>query len=517
MTTARDIRKSQFVEITQSQPTDYFDIVRNGQNLKISQTNLINDFGAVGSLSTRGEITGTPILYQVLTDNYIRNIVSGSGIIASLSVQDGVQLDHNFIVDKTGAAIMINESTATPTLRSLVAGSGIAISSIGDTIQINTSALPASTKTVVVYTIDDFPAPVAGIITLLDDTEYKVQNDISSANRFIFGENTLLSGADNTLIELEYTGSGTMITAADKNIKIREINLVCGSGTLFDVSSSTGLHRFIIFCARATCDNVGTFHNLIAVYFFSVNMTITTQGFLFTGAFSICTFDSVGAVMLSGAGDLFNLGTSTFDYFVLDKGFAQISTSGYVMTGLANSGNINSGGLGAVVNSRQFGTSIPSDTIFATDDRWESLLNTNIPNSYNCVLATHGGATLTIGAAATPVIIGATWVEETAARFTSTVGGRFTYVGKGANINIDVTITADLALGIDNLSFFIYINSVQVPNSRITREFDAGNPGNLGLVWNADLATNDYIEIWAQNDDAAVNIIIVNAILRIHS
>lgn len=515
MSIARDIRKSQFAEITESQSGDYFDLVRNGQNLKIKQSNLISDFGTIGTLSTRGEVTGTPVLYQDGTDNYIRNILSGSGITASLSPQDGVEIEHNFVSDKTGTPVLINETTDQPIVRSLIGGDNINITGIGDTIQIAYGA-PASSKTVFVYSIADFPAAVAGVITLADDTEYYIQADVSTANRFVMGSNTLISGSDSTLITLDYSGAGIMITAADKDIKIKDVNLTCSSGTLFDVSSTTGLHSMGIFDIRATCNNVGTLDNMISVYFAGVRMTITTQGFIFTNAFSIATFDSVGATMASGAGNLFNLGTATFDYFTLDKGFANINTTGYVMTGLANSGNINANGLGSITSSHQFGTSLPSDTIFSTDDRWESQLNSNIPNSYNNVLATHSGATLTITGAATPVIIGATWTEEDSARFTTTAGGRFTYTGKGAFVNIDATITADIALGIDNCSFFVYINGVQEANSQVTREFNAGDPGNMSIVWNAILETNDYIEIWAQNDDAAVNIIIITAILRIH-
>lgn len=510
----KDIRKSNFPEVTSSQASDYFDLVRSGQNLKISQANLINDFGATGSLEAKGEITGYPVLDTIGTINYIRNIIGGSGIGVSLSPQDGIQLDHNFTVSKAGAAVMYNESSSSPTFRSLQPGAGINISEAGDIIQIS-QGIPVSSKTVLVYAESDFPTPAAGTITLLGDTNYQLQNDVTTANRFIMSQNTVLTGADANLCNLIYTGVGTMISATDVDFKLADIALTASNGTMFDCSSSGGSNTNRNFNCFFTADEIGTYDNFSITQFETCGFVATTDGISFANNFNVIRFSIISFQMIGGAGNAIDLGTATATTFAIENALFVISTTGVVLTGATSSANINANGLGTVTRAYQIGTSSILNNISQYDALWEMFQNNFIPDSKTLALATHGGATLTIGGIATPVIIGATWTTEFDHRFTTTVGGRFTYVGKGDELSLSASITADIALGIDNVSFFVYINGVQQTNSRVTREFDAGNPGNISLLWAMALDTNDYVEIWVQNDDAAVNVIIVSATLRI--
>lgn len=518
MTRRRDIKKSDFVLVDSSESNDTFDLVRNGQNLKIKQSSLISDFGVSGPLVVRGESTATPVLTVIASVNYIRNILGGSGINVALSAQDGVEISHNFTADSTGVPVLINTGSDSPTVRSIQAGSGISVSGAGGIIQVSSTGVPASSKTIIVYDISDFPTPVGDLITLADETEYRLENDISSAYRFLLGTNTVLSGADDYLIELEYTGIGTMITVVDDTVKIKDIYLSCASATMFDVSSSTGAHVFRMFNCRGLCDNVGTFDNLQSMQWHDVNFeAVYTQGVELSGTFYVVLFDTLSLQMPSGTGNGINLGTAVITYFTIDKAVIAVSTSGYSMSGLANSGNIASDGLGVVFNSRNFGTAAPTDNIFPTDDRWEFSLNVEVPNSYDTVLATHGGATIAIATAATPVIVGATWTEQVASRFTTTAGGRWTYTGKGASVEITASVTADIVTASDSVTFFFYLNGVQITASAVSRTFSAGSPGNISMVWEEYLDTSDYLELWVQNDDTNVDVIIVNATMRIRS
>lgn len=518
MTRKKDIRKSDFVGIPSSEGTDHFDLVRNGQNFKILQSDLVADFGASGPLEQRGEPTGTPVLTVITDVNYIRNLLGGSGIRTSVSPLDGVQIDHNFTINKAGVPVVENEGGDSPVIRSIQAGSGITVGGSSGIIQIAASGTPASTKSINVYSIDDFPTPSGGIITLADDTEYYILADISTANRFIFGDNTILSGADSNLVTLTYTGTGTMMTIADKNVKIKNCGFSCTSGTFVSCTSTTGDHTFEFFDCRVSCDTVGTIADQKLFHLYNVNFTnITTDGITFSGDFDSVLLRVLQATMPSGTGSLMDLGTATFFYWTMDQGLFYCDTTGAVLTGLANSGNIDADGLGVLLNSRQFGTAPPLNNISQYDDRWVSALNPHVPDSFDLCLVSHAGSTLTIAAPATPVIIGATWADEDSHRFTTTVGGRFTYTGQGTHCSITASITADIASGIDDCSFFIYLNGVQITNSRITREFNSGDPGNLSLIWELELEKNDYIELWAQNDDTSVNILIVGIVLRIRS
>lgn len=517
MVRARDIKKSDFLEVTATESADRFDLVRNGQNFKIARDNLIADFGVSGPLQTLGEATATPILSISGATNYIRNLLSGAGILTSISPQNGVQIDHRFNIDKTGVPIMINEGADSPTFRSIQAGSGINVAGAGDVVQVSVSATPVSTKTVNVYSIDDFPAPVGGIITLEDDTEYRLQNDVSSVNRYVFGANTVLSGADATLISLEYTGTGTMITVTDEDCKIKDLKLICSSGTVFDVSSTSGLNYFRLYNSIIICDEVGSFDNIGVMYIFSANFFVTTDGFYFYNNFSVVLLDTVGFTMPSGTGNAYTLGTAVFEYLTFSKCIFDVNTTGYIISGAASSANIGSTGLGVILDNKNFGTATFSDNISQYDDRWEAQLNSTLINSFDLMLATHAASTITISAAATPVIIGATWVEEDAHRISSTVGGRFTYNGKGSHVEVTASISGDIVTASDNVSFYLYKNSVQITNSRVTRLFTAGSIGNVVLLWDLELATSDYLELWVSNDDTNVDVNISKITFRIRS
>ena len=522
MVRRRDVKKSSFVSVDDSETTDYFDFIRNGQNLRISQSDLITALGLTGELQTLGEATGIPVLRVIGGVNYIRNIVGGAGINAAVSVQDGISISHNFTVDNTGVPVMIDEGSDSPTIRSIQAGSGISISGSGDVIQVSATAVPESSKTVIVYDISDFPTPVGDTITFEDDTEYKLQNDISSAYRYVMGSNSILSGADAHLIELEYTGSGNMITAADKSFEIKDIYLSCSSGTVFDVSSTTNLHTFRMYESQVLCDYVGNFDNMGLVYMRDVNfVTIYTQGITFSNNFGVAIFDTVGVTMPSGTGSAFVLGTATFTYFLIDKGIFNIDTTGYIASGLANSGNINAGGLGIMTTSRNFGTGAdpPSDNIYPTDDRWESQHNSKLPDSEDFALGIHTGSTVNITAIglANAVKVAATWTEQQAARFTVSSDGTFTFSGNQSYVSIDASITATPFTVEDNIAFVLYKNGAQVTDSVVYSTINATSPKNISLVWHDLVENGDYFELYTANIDANVDVVVTRVTMRIRS
>lgn len=517
MTRKRDLKKSEFTAVLSSDSADFLDFVRNGQNFKISYSDFLSGLGVTGTIEARGEVTAIPVL-KVLGDvNYIRNILGGAGIAVETSPQDGIQISHNFIVDKTGVPVIIDEGADQPTVRSITAGNGISVTPDSDSVRIALGGA-GTTKTVLVYSIDDFPTAVGSVITLEDDTEYQVLNDISTVNRFVFGDNCILSGTDGTLIELEYTGINTMFTATDKNIKIKDIYIKCNSGTVFDISSTTKAHIFRLYTCGVECDTIGNFDNLnIFLLFNTLFYNVITDGFTFTGDTNVALFNIFGINMFSGSGTAIDLGSATFTAFTIDKGSLNINTSGYVLDGLTASGNINSAGIGTISNIYQFGSSTILNNINSFDDRWEMENSAQIVNSNDLALVTNSGTTVSISALGTPAKIAASWVEQDSHRFTTTAGGTFTYDGKGSHLEMTASITADIVTATDSCTFFFYKNGVQISGSAVQRTFAAGSPGNISMIWELLIENGDYLEVWCQNDDTNVDINIYNAIVRFRS
>jgi len=100
---------------------------------------------------------------------------------------------------------------------------------------------------VVINKTSDFPAPVTGVITLLDDYKYIISGNINiGTDRIVLGNNTSISGVNHDTDKLIYTGSGNMFTSSDANFKLCTIGIDCANGTVFNVSDTTVLKHYLI-------------------------------------------------------------------------------------------------------------------------------------------------------------------------------------------------------------------------------------------------------------------------------
>jgi hypothetical protein len=245
----------------------------------------------------------------------------------------------------------------------------------------------------------------------------------------------------------------------------------------------------------------------------NVIWSVLSDGFTFLNNNSIISFfQNIGGI---ASGSFIDLGTSTFDGFSFSNSQGMTSAGATFLSGLADSGNVNTGGLATVFNTRASGDGSALSGISETDSLWEFSGNNGIPNSINAILAKNSNVDISIAAINTPVIIGPGWTFSYESRFSGNASGVVTYTGKGAHIKLSATISADLDTGIDDITFYFYKNGVQESDSAITREFDAGDPGNISMVWQMDVATDDTISIYVENNDSTANIEIINVILGI--
>lgn len=514
---SRDRKKSNFTQQSIIPAGATFDFVHNGTNIKISVEDMITAFGSGGTLEQKGDVTQTPILNKNGAINEIRNLEDGSGVKASISPNGGAQLDHNFSIGTTGVPVLGNPTASSPVIRNLIAGTGVTIAISGDSLQIAASGLVTASNVVIVNEMADFPTAVSGVITLSDDTAYLVSAQLTTANRFVYGQNSVIYGPDSTVSSLTYTGVDTMFTSTSENAKLFSITVDCPNGQLLDISSTSGGGIWqMLGITVVSCDTIGTLGDIMASQFTSVGFyDVKSGGLVFTGTIGFFIGDR-GLYHLNG-GTLFDLGTATFTFgWSLISGLVIGAAGTTFITGLVDSGNIPVGSLGTIFNFRVSTLGAILNNIATNDSRWEFAGNNNIQESRTTLLATHGGATITIGAINTPVIIGTTWTEQEASRFTTTAGGRFTYTGVGGSITLHATITADIALATHDCTFYFAKNGAVISDSGITREMSAGNAGNLSLLWGEeDIQTGDFIELFCENNGAVVNIIIVSAIFRV--
>lgn len=161
------VRQSDFEALTSITPGSYFGFFYNGYNYKITYANFISGLGVTGTIVQDGAVTGTPVLDVSGTVNNIRNLENGSGIACSVSAENGITVAHNFTIDSTGSPLMLNPTALSPTLVSLVAGSGITLSTASSAVTITASPVIAyasitcqNNPTTTVITTVSTPVPV---------------------------------------------------------------------------------------------------------------------------------------------------------------------------------------------------------------------------------------------------------------------------------------------------------------------------------------------------------------------
>lgn len=513
-------KKSNFPAKTTISGADTLDYVTGGVNYKITYDNFIAGLGVTGTLAQAGSVTSAPVLDTQGTVNNIRNLESGSGVKASISPENGLTLAHNFLFDESGASLTPDSTALQVGIRSLVGSAGISVGAVGDTIQFALTSSPASTKTIIVNSLSDLPAPVVGVITLADSIDYLVANDlVLGLNRFVMGVNTTFRASSQTLITVTCTlGSGDLFTGANRTCEIRDV--------AFDM---TGM-RLVNFTGSGT-------------------ESLTVENVTTIGATSVCNFNGgknliVKRVNCDGCADgitlagtittvliqdnLFDTCTSSFLDFgtaVVTDGTAitnqiTIGASGYTFKGLANNANIGTTSIFTILNNKTFGTGLGLSNLLTTDTRFQYALNDALSDTrVDGLLSLQGNATNTvIAGAGTPVLVAGTWVVELESQMSATTAGRIIMDSvKGGRVPMAATLSlSPVSGGAKTISVHFAINGSVIANSKRSGSASGGTDILITCLWQADLATNDYVEVFVTNEDDAVDILVSSAVLQVN-
>ena len=246
---AQGSKKSEFVQQNTVLANSYLDYVVNGSNYKISYDNFVANLGVTGSIIQTGANTGSPVLDVDGSVNKIRNIESGSGVNANVSAQNGIVLSHNFTANADGLPILLNTTAASPTIASIVAGSGISVAAVNaGGIQITSIA-------------DEINAQVSmhGNSTA---TTISTQNvPVKAAGTFVAG--TFSSFTVDTTGKLTYTGSTTTTILLTASVTLDVVgtnqNLTVHLAKNGTVISAAKISRLV---SSSNTANVGVFYNV---------------------------------------------------------------------------------------------------------------------------------------------------------------------------------------------------------------------------------------------------------------
>lgn len=516
---------SEFITASIIQSGDYLNIVRASTNYKVSADQLAPFLGAVGTIQPVGAGGSIPVLEQpTATSNNIRGIESGSGILASISPQNGITIKHNFTVNKTGSALIVDETVSSPIFRSLVAGDGIAIAASGNTIRISASVVGGS-NTVIVNQESDFPSASGGVITLEDNTNYIISAAVSTANRFVLGKNNAITANNEFSPTLTYTGTGTMFTGTNVTFTMDRVNLDAPTGDIFNLSKTDPTKNVYVILTNfavnrcltfATVNDIDVF-DVVNSKVFDCTKGIVASGSTYWDIFSLTRF-FIASTSASFIG--VDLGTSTHQTLELIDLIVRAPAGAIALKGAAASANLTTGNLATVTNCEFSGGLTPLDTIANSDIRWDFKGNTGIADTISdALLGFDGNATETvITVTSTPVKVNAVWVLEDAKKFTTDTTGRATYKGeRGAHLPVDISLGV-LAAGGGSKDVKIYIakNGSVISNTGRTVQTSGSVPRTISIPWQLTFAENDYIEIYIANTSDTTNIIVQNAVMRIN-
>jgi hypothetical protein len=247
---AQGRKKSEFVQQSTVLANSYLDYVVNGTNYKISYDNFVSGLGVTGTIVQEGAVTGTAILDVDGAVNQIRNLEAGPGIVTSVSAENGAKISHNFTASADGLPILLNTTAASPTIASIVAGSGISIATV------NSSGIEITSIADQIYGQVTMQGNATATTIATQGTPVKV------AGTWVVQTESNFTG--NTTGRLTYNGSTTEVVAA--SVSITFSHAAGGSDDLAvyiakngSVITGSKLTRAVTGSARG---NVGTFFNV---------------------------------------------------------------------------------------------------------------------------------------------------------------------------------------------------------------------------------------------------------------
>jgi hypothetical protein len=380
-------------------------------------------------------------------------------------------------------------------------------------------AVSTLTRRIVVNTIADLPAAVGGVITLAANTLYVQADDVDfSTSRLVFGANTVYAGLDSLVVTASYTGTLPFLTFTNISGSTKNIKFVHPNSPLFSFTDS-GTNVLRVVDVAYVGASIGTFGgNGSSVRFTNFSGSTTSNGLLLAGNWKAFLFQP--ALSSIAAGTFIDLGTATFDSISVTETTLDYPAGAFFMSGEPNSANMNANGLATITKTRLTGSGTPLEQITPDDAQFTFSENNKIRDSRSDGILYIQGNTVatTIASANTPVLAAGVWTIGPVGQFTGTTGGRLTYVGgKDARlpITLSVSVAPTLSTGIA-MSVYIAINGTIVAGSRRQGTGSAGLPTSITAPWQHTFTTNDYVEVFVENNTNATDILLSSGIERVN-
>lgn len=372
---------------------------------------------------------------------------------------------------------------------------------------------------VVINSESDFPAPVAGVISLADNTTYYIGSTITTSNRFNVGNGVRITSNNPFGPAIVYTGTGVMFSGTNVTVVFSNILLMSDTASEFfnfQTTTSDGDTIGLEVMTVMGSSKLGTFDNLR-----SLNIT------------NIACFGLTDGITIEGTTNWQALSLFRLNYNTEETGFTGIDFTTSVQTtaeifnmvviagsgsvgisGLANNGNVAPNFI-FTIESCEFGSLVtPLNGITVDDIRYIFSNNSNLRNSTvnaNPYLTT--ATTVTITSPSTYEKINqSNWSSTNNSRLSVSADGD---IANTLEIPIKIQVIGSITLekvggGSDLLTARLVYNDDPDDSQSVVTELgtDNSNPTNIGLNGLFDLQPNDSVSIYVANQDGTANVVV---------
>jgi hypothetical protein len=350
----------------------------------------------------------------------------------------------------------------------------------------------------------DFPAPVAGVITLAAGVEYEINGTITLTNSINLNGCTI-KGEDSGNDKLVYTGAGSMFTG-NKTGNLRFLTITAASGSVFNIDALATTQNMIVQnCFFLGSNSVGTIAGVGGTVFFAtVAYFVNTNGITFQNDNNVVMNNTLWDASNSNIYERF---IGTFNVIQI-LGGDRLANSANSATALHISGitSINSGSVKVVMF---VGTGTYVTGTFT--NAWEvesNGLNTQKDDVAGGNMYITTTVATTFGASNTPVKVLGTTTSAGLFRMTSPANNRITYNGsKTRSFYVSGAMSITQPNNNRFFSFYIAKNGVVIPESRQDiKVVNSTDQVSLPISCRVLMAPGDYIEVWVANQTTTTDV-----------
>lgn len=371
------------------------------------------------------------------------------------------------------------------------------------------------TNLVVVNSLSDLPAPVAGVITLVDNKTYLFQGVVNiGTNRIALGVSNTIIGIDKSSDGVLYTGTSSLFTGVDQDFSLRDclVSAPVAGSTVFNLTGTIIKRLEIAGVIFGGCRDLGTItgydlfvlrNSLISLSYLGLKLGSINEVIIVDNVIEHDNLNDPSCIWFDF------LTGSTYDEIITSRNFFNLQSNEVAY----RQGTITLNRLGKLFDNTfaASGTSILGG--IETDNRWELTNNSGIIDSApNGVIGFVDNITTTSVTTAWTVI-NATWLLNSGLKFTMPSNGILRYTGKQPGLIKLIAVLSASGASSYTAEISVYKNGALLTASKMDFSVYTSPEVNVFQVTDTAVENDEYQLRIRRNSGTAITTTVQNASL----